>query len=331
MNWNQLKAKLRPAVPKRTARFTLPTTIVEIQPDFVAGARLAAKIKGSQRPRPRLRSIGVAGLEPQTLSPLPDRPNVRQGGELRRALQAVAGVIRNGNGRSGLLVPDGMVRVSILSFETLPAAPREADTLIRWRMRENLPFPPEEARLSYQVMCPEPQRLEVLAVAAKGEVLAEYETAIEQINGGSALILPATLALLPLLPEEAGAQLLIHVCSGWITNAVVAGGRLRYWRNRRLGSLSELTPDQTSREAASEVARALASSCDRFQIEVERVWLCARPPMVPDLEAELARALSREVSLLAPNSDFGEALPDDERILFKRFGAPMAGLLSNQD
>ena len=321
----------------RTIPFTLPAGIVEIQPGFVVGVRLAGKTagkaNGSARPTGRVRSIGVAGFDAETLTPLPNRPNIANEADLSRALQAVAEVIGNGTGRFGLVVPDGMVRVGILSFETLPASPKEADALVRWRMKDNLPFPPEEARLSYQVTWRGPERVEVLALAAQSDVLAEYETALEQINGGTVLILPATLTLLPLLPEaDRVGQLLIHVCSGWITNAVVTGSRLRLWRTRQLGPASELTPDQIS-EAVSEVARVVASSRDRLQVDIGRIWLCARPPAVSEagaeLGSELARALSREVDPLMPNSDFAAALPNDDRVLFERYGATIAGLVEN--
>ena len=60
-----------------------------------------------------------------------------------------------------------------------------------WRMREYLPYPPEDARLSYQVMAKQPASVEILGVAVRNSVLAEYETAMAGINGGPALVLPA--------------------------------------------------------------------------------------------------------------------------------------------
>ena len=78
----------------------------------------------------------------------------------------------------GLLIPDVAVRVALLQFETLPDDHREAETLVLWRMREYLPYAPEEARLSYQVLGKQPGSVEILGVAVRGSVLAEYEAAI---------------------------------------------------------------------------------------------------------------------------------------------------------
>src|SRR5208282_1943209 len=93
---------------------------------------------------------------------------------------------------------------------------------------------PEEARLTFQVVGNQPGALEVLGVAARGSVLAEYEAAMERLNGGPVLVLPASVALLPLLPEDDSGQLLLHLCPGSLTAVVVASNRVRYWRTRPL-------------------------------------------------------------------------------------------------
>lgn len=328
MNWDQikqqLKHRLRLNTPVVTAPFSLPTAVVEIQPDFVAGMRLANKTNGSSQ---RLRSIGVTGLNPGTLVPTANGPNIADGQDLSSALQAVAGTMANGAARYGLLVPDGAARVSIFSFETLPQNHREAQTLIRWRMKEALPFPLEEARISHQVVVQEAERMEVLAVAAKASVLAEYERALEQAAGPPELVLPATVALLPLLPETEGkGQLLIHLCSGSITAAVTSGTRLRLWRTRQLGRLDV---GEALHQAQAEAARVIASCRDHLKVEIGQVWLCARPPASAEFCAELSRTLGHAIELLKPDAEFAAALTGEDRSLFESFGAPAAGLITN--
>ena len=323
MSWIFFKDRFLPNPTGGTVPFTLPTVILEIQADFVAGASLDPRAGLSRR----MKRMGVAELQSPALVPLPSGANIGNAAELRRAVRAITDVVGNGTGRFGLLLPDGTVRVSILSFETLPEHRREAEALVRWRMRESLPFAPEEARLSYQVSWREPGLVEVLAVAARSAVLAEYEQALEQMSGGPILILPATIALLPLLPEryERG-QLLVHVCSGLVTTAVVVGSRLRFWRTRDLGRTS---PEEMSKGVAAEAARTLASSRDHLNLEMGRVWLCARPPAAPEMAAELARAVSQEVELLVPGANFAATLPVPEQALYERYGATIAGLISN--
>jgi hypothetical protein len=327
MNWDsikQLQQRLKMKAPVATAPFALPTAVVEIQPDFVAGMRLAAKANGSKC---RLRSIGVADISPDTLVPQVNEPNIANAAELSRALQAVAGIIGNGATRIGLLVPDGAVRVFSLSFETLPENRKEAQALMWWRIREALPFPLEEARISHQEVLREAERIEVLTVAARSSVLADYERALELVKGGPAVVLPATLALLPLLPETEGTgQLLIHLCSRSITTAVTAGKRLRLWRTRHLGRLDS---NALAREAHAEAGRVIASSRDHLKLEISQVRLCARPPAGSELFAELTRALGQPVELLKLDPDYAAPLNSEDRNLFECFGAPMTGLIVN--
>lgn len=305
------------------ARFTLPTVVFEIAPGFVAGARL----EGSGRQARRVRCMGVQQLEPHSLEPHPGRPNVANQEEVRRAIREVAAVTGNGTGRFGLVVPDGAVRVAVLSFETLPEDAREAEALVRWRMRDKLPFAPEEARVSYQVLSRAPGHVEVLAAAARSSVLSEYEAALEPINGGPVLTLPATLALLPLLPDrEAGGCLLLHVCSRWVTAVLMVKARPCFWRTRELDTAAVEDP---AKAVSSEAARVLASARDHLKTELEQAWLCARPPATSELVSAVADAISHQVEVLTPHPELDAALSSEERRLFEYFGAPIAGLVSN--
>lgn len=323
MNWDFWKRRMRGGRERGLARFTLPTVVFEIAPGFVAGTRL----EGSGRQARRVRRVGVQQLEPHSLEPHPGRPNVANLEEVRRAIREVAAVTGDGTGRFGLVVPDGAVRVAVLSFETLPEDVREAEALVRWRMRDKLPFAPEEARVSYQVLSRELKYVQVLAVAARSSVLAEYEAALEPINGGPALTLPATVALLPLLPDEAaGGCLLLHVCSQWVTAVLMVKARPCFWRTRELDMAAAESP---AKEVAAEAARVLASARDHLETKLEQAWLCVRPPATGELVSAVADAISHEVEVLPPRAELDAALSAEERRLFEYFGAPIAGLVLN--
>jgi hypothetical protein len=320
MNWDFFKNRSWLGSDGGQARFVSPALVLEIEPSFVVGARLDSAGRS-------LRRIAMRGLEPQTINPLPNGPNITNSEQLRRALTGVVEVIGNGSKRLGLLLPDGSVRVAILKFETLSGNFHEVEALVRWKMKEILPYPSEEAKLSYQVLWREPGDVGLLGVAAKTTMLAEYEQALGLNNGGPGLILPSTIALLPLVPEtEGGAQLLVHVCSGWVTAVLIKGSRVLSWRTKELDNA---VPEDLGKDLASEVNRILASSRDRLQIEVEKVWLCARPTAASELATELSRAISKEVRGLEPHPELAATLPAAEKAVFDSVGAPVAGLISN--
>jgi len=320
MFWDSLKKRVTPRGQRRSSSFVLPAVVIELEPGFVAGARLD---KSSRR----VESVGVRELEPGALSAIPNRPNVANQAAVRRAVSEVVERIGNGNGRLGLLVPDATVRVSPLVFETLPSYRSEAEALVRWRLRDSLSYPPDEARVSFQIESREPNAVELLALAMRLSVLAEYEAALEGVNGGACLTLPATMALLPLLPEDVrGGQVLVHVCSGCVTTVVVEGNRVRSWRHRLLeaAGAAEALP-----EVAQEVGRVLANCSDHLRLEVSRVWACLRPPFAPDLAAELARALNRDVVPLGGGAGRAPTLSGPDHELFQRYGLTFAGLVAN--
>jgi hypothetical protein len=267
----------------------------------------------------------MSELPAGALAPSANKSNVTDSAALRRTVAEVRARIGNVGGKLGLLIPDVAARVALLQFETLPEDHGEAETLVLWRMREFLPYAPEEARLSYQVLAKQTGAVEVLAVAVRGSVLAEYEAAMEGINGGPALVLPASVALLPLLPEEAGGQLLLHLCPGALTAVVVASNHMRYWRTRSL----EDDPLHNQEEVAREATRVLATCQDNLDVQVQNVWYCARPQQPPEVDAALANALGRELCPLPANFVLAASVSSGQREAFDQFGMPFAGLVAN--
>jgi hypothetical protein len=317
-SWNRLRWT-------RTAAFSLPGVAIEVQPDFVLAARLAGKNNGDSSAQ--VGKLALRSLPPGSVYPSPAGPAIANCEALTGACQQVVTAVGNGQQRVGLLVPDGSVRVGVIPFETLPENAREAVTLIGWKMHESLPYPPAEARISYQTTRPTTGGLEVIAVAGRFSVLAAYEQILEAVNRSSAMILPATLALLPLLPDEGGrGQFLVHVCSTSATFTVAEGERLRFWRTRDFSGLSE---EEYLAQVAMEAARVVASTEDRLELPLARVWLCARPPATARWLEGLGAALGREAEMLEPGPEAGGLLAAEERTLFRTYGAPLAGLAVN--
>lgn len=320
MDWAGVKKRLGMGGASHSANFVLPTVALELQPEFIAGARL----DGSAN---QVRAISVRELQPGLLSAQASRANLTDGATVRRAVNQVADTVGNGGGRLGLLLPDASVRVALLQFETLPDRRHEAEALVRWRMREVLPVDPEQVRACYEVLSRDKTAVEVLAVAASAAVLAEYESLLEGINGGAALILPATLALLPLLGgDRRGGQLLIHFCGGSVTTVVVSNDRLRFWRSR---VLAEGPPETQRAEVAREAGRVLATCRDHMMLDLTDIWLCARPLASRELAEDVARELGKEVQTLSSGPVHAAALSSGEQDLVKRFGLTFAGLLAN--
>jgi len=300
--------------------FVAPNFVLDLEPGFVAAARLNPSKRVVQ-------SVGARGLPEGALAPSPNKANVADREALLRTIDEVCERVGHAGGRVGLLIPDVAVRVALLQLETLPDDPRDAETMVLWKMREYLPYTSEEARLSYQVVGKQPGALEILGVAARGSVLAEYESTLERVNGGPALVLPSTAALLPLLPQDAEGQLLLHLSPGALTAVVIASDRLRYWRTRPLEGSIENVAEEVSREAA----RVLATCQDNLSVHVQNVWYCERSlaETKSKIGAAVEGALGRELSPLPGNLLPASGLPAGQRETFDLVGMPFAGLMAN--
>jgi hypothetical protein len=321
MNWETLKARLLPKQGRRTASFLLPSIVLDMQPGFVAGARL-------DRSSRQVRRVAVRQLEAGALEPLAGRPNLAKQEVVRRAIGEVLETVGNASGRLGILLPDPSVRVAILRFETLPDSRAEAESLVRWKMGGILPFPPEEARVSYQVLSKGDQSVELLAMGMRNSVVREYEAVFETLSASPSLVLPATAALLPLLPAGSHAsQVLVHVCSGSVTTVVMVGDGISFWRNR---VLEGPTADGDG-EVVREIARVVATCRDHLKSEIEALYIYVRPPASSSLEKEIGEVAGRPVQLLAGSASHAVTLPPPEQKILEGFGMTFAGLLENRN
>ena len=313
------KTRLFRAAGKR--RFSLPATLFEFQPEYVLGAR----ISGSSG---KVAGVALGELEAGAVSPLLGRPNILKPEEVARTVVAVAKVLGGDRGPFGLLLPDAVVRVSILDFETLPANRKEQESLIRWKLKPLLPFPVEEARLSFEVAAKGQDGLEAVVMAMRKSVAAEYESMLDALNGEVALVLPATAALLPLLSEGAAeGEMLLHVSPSQLTAVVVEGRQVRLWRSQAMNGKSS---EEGLAAVSEEAARTLAASHDYLGLEISRVRLCARPRVPEGWTAELGRALSRKMEILASDPlAVGVKLSVEEGQLLGEFGATVSGLVAN--
>ncbi len=165
-----------------------PPVAVELSPQGV----LAAATPGPGQPP-------VYAFEP-----LPSGALVHSIGEQNlRAPEVVANAIRAALGQVSprtsavtLVLPDTVVRIFFLDFDSLPAKAAEAVPVLRFRLRKMVPFEVEHAGVSYQVLVENKSECRVLAAVIPGPVLAEYEAVVREAGYEPGAVLPTSLAAL---------------------------------------------------------------------------------------------------------------------------------------
>jgi hypothetical protein len=299
----------------------LPAIVIEFQPEYILGARIFRSFR-------RVASVAMGELDAGVITPFLGRPNIVRPDEVVRRVRGVASALGTDKGPFGLLLPDGAVRVSILVFQALPSDRKEQESLIRWKMKSLLPFPLEEARLSFEIAPKEPEGLEAVVMAVRKSVLAEYESVLDALNGDVNLVLPSSAALLPLLNENAEAgEILLNISPTHLTAVVAKGRQIRLWRNQAMNGKSV-----EARLAAitEEAVRTLAASLDHLKLEISRVCICARPSVPRSWVMELERRLGRGVAgVVSPALPVRMKLTNEEGQILSEFGATVSGLLVN--
>jgi type IV pilus assembly protein PilM len=205
-----------------------PSLVVEISSTHVAAAQWS-KVGG------HLEGHAVEPLPIGAVMASPVDANVIQPEAVRSALRKVLNRVRPRGAPMVLLIPDPVVRVFILPFETLPRRADEALPLLRWRLKKSVPFDVDETVVSWMRQTGREGTLEVVTAVARQRIVREYEDLVELLDVKSRVILSSTLSTLPLL-SDSGSTLLVRMSGKTMTTAIVRDSNLSIYRSTEMAS-----------------------------------------------------------------------------------------------
>ncbi|HKS82796.1 MAG TPA: hypothetical protein VJR23_14930 [Candidatus Acidoferrales bacterium] len=269
-----------------------PSLALEIAPDHVAAARWG----GSHG---NLESYAIEPLPPGAVMPSPVDANIRQPDAVRVAVRKVLHRVPDRGTPLALLLPDPVVRVFILPFETLPRRSDEALPILRWRLKKSVPFDVEETVVSWARQKSRQGTLEVLTAVARQRIVREYEEAVESQGANVGVVLSSTLAVLPLV-EERGATLLVRMAGRTFTTVVVNGGTLCVYRSSEMHADSSVLDPQA---ILDESFPAVAYYQDTWGTTVDRVRISGAGPREEIFRKALTEELKVSVGTLADAPD----------------------------
>ena len=199
-------------------------------------------------------SLQSGSLQPGLKSPnLLDRSAIVAA--MKQALTSVAErgrPIPGGRGRElranralTVIVPDACVRVLLLDFDALPSKRVEALPILRFRLRKLVPFETDDAAISWQVMSTGAEGIRLLVIVMPHDVLLEFESAIREAGFVPGVVLPSTVAAMPLVGLEAA--LLVNHNGNSLTTTIVRGQDLLLHRSLDFSGNEEAPPDAPPR------------------------------------------------------------------------------------
>jgi type IV pilus assembly protein PilM len=218
-----------------------PPAAVEITPEGVLAAALPAP---GQPP-----VYAFEPLAPGALLPGIGEPNLRAPEAIAAAIRTALEQVSPRTRAVTLVIPDGVVRVFVLDFDSLPAKPAEAIPVLRFRLRKMVPFDVEHAGLSYQVLVEKKDEIKVLAAVLPGPVLAEYEAAVRAAGFEPGAVLPSSLAALA-AADSMEALLIANLSPVSLTTSISNGQDLLLYRTLDLPEDPALRIEEVRRGVA---------------------------------------------------------------------------------
>jgi type IV pilus assembly protein PilM len=285
-----------------------PDLVCQLAPERVAAARWGLH---------RLEAFAEEALPPGALRPSPSQANLADAEAVGRAVAKVVERVRGARHEAVLLLPDTIVRIFLLGFDSFPRKAADAAPLLRWRLRKSVPFPVEETVLSWTEQQSVEGNLEVVTAVARESVVREYEELLRGAGLEPGVALGETLATLPLV-EDGPAVLLARLGGVSLTTAIVDAGRLALYR------CSELSAAPDPQSLLDEIFPAVAFFQDRAHRNIERVRLAGMESYGSDLHRRLEHELGCPVGPLGGGVD-AALLPEGAGDLLNRQLASLVG------
>ena len=265
-----------------------PSLVTEISSTHAAAAQWS-KVGG------HLEAYAIEPLPIGAVMASPVDANVIQPEAVRGALRKVLNRVPPRGAPLVLLIPDPVVRVFILPFETLPRSADEALPLLRWRLKKSVPFDVDETVVSWSRQTGKEGALEVVTAVARQRIVREYEDVLEPLDAKPKIVLSSTLAVLPLL-SDLGSTLLVRMCGRTLTTVITRDGNLSIYRS------TEMSNDPATLDVQAmldEIFPAVAFYQDTWDASPDRARITGFGPREELFRRALADELKSPVGSLA--------------------------------
>ena len=232
---------------RRLVTTSAPATSIEIAADRVTGLTLG------RRQGRGVTAVVTELLPDGVLTPTANATNMADPSAVSEAVGRVLTRLPGTSRRVALVVPDSAAKVSLMTFERVPARASDLDQLVRWQARKTAPFRVEDAQVAYSPGLPtKGGGRELIVSLMRRDIVEEYEAVCARGGGHAGVVDLASFSLVNAVLAGGGAGdadwLLVHVAHGYSTIAIVRQGRVILFRNRPAegeGNLADLVHQTT--------------------------------------------------------------------------------------
>ncbi len=170
------------------------------------------------------------------------------------------------------VLPDATARVMLLDFDALPPNPKEAEGVVRFRLKKSLPFDVDQAKVSYAAYPAKDTGLRVVAAVVLTKVLGEYEAAFRDMGYNPGVVVPSMIAAIG-AAEAARPTLVVKVDARSTSIAIMDQDQLLLFRT--LENMRGVTI--TGEQLAEEVYPSVVFFQDTYHLNIEHIFVSGLP------------------------------------------------------
>jgi len=260
---------------------------------YIAGIHLSPKDK-------QVSHYFVLPLEEGVVVPSFTKKNIYDNPSLEDRLREGMEKLRLSDKKTACLIPELCLKAFVFSFDSLPSSAEEREKIIRYRIKKQMGFFPEDSRLSFQEIDSSQER-RLLVCLAKDSVIHEYEDCLGRLGLKVRILGSPVLGLYNVLnSQERENFLLINVEKESLSLVAVIESEISLYRQKPnvLERKAELTIAQQVENIITEVQNTAHFLEDTEEKKIQSLYLRlgslrAEEKMYSELENRLPFALNR--------------------------------------
>ncbi len=270
----------------------------QIHSAFYFTVRYIAGIHFSPKDR-QVRNYFFLPLDEGAIEPSFTRMNINNMPSVEERLKEGIEKLQLSEKKTTCLIPELSLKAFVLSFDSLPSFAEEKEKIIRFRIKRQMGFYPEDARLSFQEIESDKGK-KILVSLAKDSVIKEYESCLNRQGLKVRALGSPVLGLYNVLNSQEEDFLLINVEKESLSLVAVVNSEISLYRQKpfALDTKAELSTAHQVENIMTEVDNTAHFLEDTEKTKIRTLYvrlgfLSADEEMYTQLEDQLPFSLKR--------------------------------------
>lgn len=267
----------------------------------------------------------ITPLEKGVIQPSFNKKNIENGSLLEEKLKEGVEKLHLNDQKISCLVPELSMKAFVFSFDSLPPSMQEKGQIIRFRVKKQMAFLPEDARFSFEVIKSNHSE-KVIVSLARASVIQEYEDFFRQLGLKVRVVNSPLFSLYNVVNKEKNGEFLLGNIEGDSLGLLaIIDSEIVLYRQKQIGLESEV--DSPSGQQIENITREIENTANFVEDKEKRkiTSLLVRLGLVGEKEETFSQ-LKRKLSFPVERIDVSYA--SDLTLEERQFLSPLIGQIA---